>query len=131
MSKLIKDELKSNVYRLFKKDYSYKAIFKKAWEDNMFFLLSILMINFALICGSILFDSLIICLHVTYWLGVGLRSLLVILALINFQPWQNEFFKAVDIIIILVSIFIPIWSVFLLIYLVIRTYMQVMLMHIN
>ena len=124
MSQLIKKQLKSNFLRFTKDEYSYKNVFIESFNEKLPLFISIFFMNIVLFVLSISTDCLVWLLNVPYWYSLLVRIPVILYAMASLQVWNNKIACFIEIFFIACSVFSPIWSVFIVVYLVFRTFIQ-------
>lgn len=124
MSQIIKKQLKSNFLRYKNDDYSYKNVFKESFDQNLPFFISIIFMNIILIILSAATDCVVWILNIPYWYSLIIRIPVIIYAIVSFQIWKNKIGLVFELVFLLGSVFVPIWSIFLVVYLITRTFIQ-------
>lgn len=124
MNQLIKKELKSNFLRFKKEEYSYKNTFLDAYGEKLPLFVSLFFMNLVLLILSIGTDCLTLILAIPYWWTLLIRVPVVTYAILSFQIWKNRIAFPFELSFLVLSIFVPIWSIFLFMYLVFRTYIE-------
>lgn len=124
MSQLIKKQLKSNFLRFAKDEYSYKNVFIESFKAKMPLFISLFFMNIVLFLLSAATDCVVWILNVPYWYSLLVRIPVIVFALFSFQIWKNKISCFIEIFFLACSIFVPIWSVFIFVYLVFRTYIE-------
>lgn len=124
MSQLIKKQLKSNFLRFNKEEYSYKNIFIESFKAKLPLFISIFFMNIILLILSVGTDCIVWLLNVPCWYSLLARIPVVLYALFSFQVWKNKYSCFLEMFFIICSIFVPVWSAFIVSYLVFRTFIQ-------
>lgn len=116
--------LASNLMRVFSKDdkYSYKRLLEYSFKNNRSIFLTVLFMNLMLIILSLGVDALCIAFNVYYWLSVLFRIPLALLSIFSFQVYKDKGLAVVETILFALAIFIPCYSIYLILYIVLRTY---------
>lgn len=127
MSQLIKKQLKSNFLRFTKDDYSYKNVFIESFNEKLPLFISLFFMNIVLFMLSAATDCIVWLLNVPYWYSLLARIPVILYALVSFQVWKNKIGCFIETFFIVCSVFVPIWSAFIVVYLVFRTFVQVTL----
>lgn len=127
MSQLIKKQLKSNFLRFTKNDYSYKNVFIESFKEKLPLFISIFFMNIILFALSIATDCVVWLLNVPYWYSLLVRIPVILYALVSFQVWKSKIGCFIETFFIVCSVFVPIWSIFIVVYLVFRTFVQMTL----
>lgn len=127
MSQLIKKQLKSNFLRFTKDDYSYKNVFIESFKEKLPLFISIFFMNIILFALSIATDCVVWLLNVPYWYSLLMRIPVILYALVSFQVWKSKIGCFIETFFIVCSVFVPIWSIFIVVYLVFRTFVQMTL----
>ena len=124
MKQVILKELKSNFLRLFKNEYNYENIIHESKKEKVPFVVFLILTNLLLISLSISVDVCVFSLHISYLYSTLIRLFLVIFGVLNFQIWKDKYLTLFDILIFLLSLYIPIWSIFLVFYIFSRYYIK-------
>lgn len=127
MRQLIKKQLKSNFLRFNKDEYSYKKVFIESFKEKLPLFISIFFINIVLFVLSAATDCLVWLLNVPYWYSLLVRIPVILYTLVSFQVWKNKIGCFIETFFIICSVFVPIWSAFIVVYLVFRTFVQMTL----
>lgn len=127
MKQLIKRQLKSNFLRFSKNEYSYKNIFIESFKEKLPLFVSIFFMNIVLFILSGVTDCIVWLINIPYWYSLLVRIPVILYALLSFQVWKNKMGCFIETLFIACSIFVPIWSAFIVVYLVFRTYVQMTL----
>lgn len=127
MSQLIKKQLKSNFLRFTKDEYSYKNVFIESFKEKLPLFISIFFMNIVLFALSIGTDCIVWLLNVPYWYSLLVRIPVILYAIASLQVWKNKIACFIEIFFIACSVFTPIWSAFIVLYLVFRTFVQMTL----
>lgn len=127
MNQLIKKQLKSNFLRFTKDEYSYKNLFIESFKARMPLFISLFFMNIVLFLLSAATDCVVWILNIPYWYSLLVRIPVIVFALFSFQVWKNKISCFLEIFFLVCSIFVPIWSAFILIYLVFRTYIETLM----
>ena len=127
MSQLIKKQLKSNFLRFTKDEYSYKNVFIESFKEKLPLFISIFFMNIVLFVLSAGTDCIVWLLNVPYWYSLLARIPVIIYAFLSIQVWKNKGGLIIETFILACSVFTPIWSAFIVVYLVFRTFVQMTL----
>lgn len=127
MRQLIKKQLKSNFLRFSKDEYSYKKVFIESFKEKLPLFISIFFINIVLFVLSAATDCIVWLLNVPYWYSLLVRIPVILYTLVSFQVWKNKIGCFIETFVIICSVFVPIWSAFIVVYLVFRTFVQMTL----
>ena len=121
MNPLFVDQLKSNYLRFFNKNYSYDNLIKKSVDEGMPIIISMLLMNILFVALAIITDCVDLMLEIPYWWSLLVRLPMILFSIVNFRIWQNKKTLVLDLLVLSCSIFVPIYSAFVLIYMMLRT----------
>lgn len=127
MSQLIKKQLKSNFLRFGKDEYSYKNVFIESFKEKLPLFISIFFMNIVLFVLSAGTDCIVWLLNTPYWYSLLARIPVIIYAFLSLQVLKNKGGLIIETFILACSVFVPIWSAFIVVYLVFRTFVQMTL----
>lgn len=124
MNQLVKRQLKSNFSRFTKDEDSYKNLFIDSFNEKLPLFLSIFFINIILLILSAGTDCIVWLLNIPYWYSLLVRIPVIFYALLSLQVWKNKIGCFIEMFFVLCSVFVPIWSIFIVVYLIFRTFIQ-------
>lgn len=116
--------LASNVLRIFSRNdkYAYKNLLGHSFKNNKSVFLTVILMNALLLSLSIVTDTLCIAFNVYYWWSVLIRIPLAIISIFSYQVYNDKGLTIIEIVLFTLAVFIPCYSIYLLLYIVGRTF---------